>query len=212
MRKPFAPPRRFLAAGTIAAAALAALPATASAIGPTATADAATVPAGDRYLVTGTNWSMSASCERRVEVSRRLGHGVLVGTARVDGIGSFAFARPVGAREPRGGRIVLDVTQFCTSGGQRLGTTRTVVIRVGAPSRECRGHIAVEGRAYVLRVSGGLGCDAGANAVGPYIGSRISPAGWNCLFTPRALTGYDFGCRQEGRPLRHVTARRIREV
>ena len=183
----------------------------ASAAGPTVTLDARLVPAGERYVLHGRGWSAAGGCDTAVEVSRRLAHGVPVGSAEIDEDGTFTFMRRIPRSANRGSRIVLDVTQFCSDGTNRVGTTRTVTVRVIRRAHTCPGTIAVDGRAYILETWAGLSCDAGARAVGPFLDTDISPSGYQCeLVDPKV--GYNAYCRREGRPARRVTARRIKEV
>ena len=179
----------------------------AAAAGPAVTPEAPTVPAGERYALAGQGWSTAPNCEPKVRVSRRVNHGVPVGSAAVDELGSFLFARRVPAKARPGSRIVLDVTQYCDG----IGTTRTATIKVGRPARTCEGPLSVENRAYLLRVWGGLGCSRGADAIGPFLDTHISPDGFDCAYVdPR--TGHDAACVETDHPNRRVTARRIHEV
>ncbi len=185
--------------------------ATAAADGPSVSADATRVPAGEKYVLEGSGWSLAPGCETAVEVSRRLGHGVPVGSAEIAEDGTFGgFMRKIPRRARVGSRIVLDVTQFCSDGTNRIGTTRTVTVRVMRHARTCPGTIAVKGRAYILETWGGLGC-ASAKAIGPFLDAHISPDGFDCEMTdPRV--GYDAACVVQVAPRQRVTARHIREV
>jgi hypothetical protein len=178
--------------------------------GPSVSPDAKRVPAGEKYLLEGSGWSLAPGCETAVEVSRRLGHGVPVGSAEIAEDGTFTFMRRIPRRAAAGSRIVLDVTQFCTSGTDRVGVTRTVVIRVMRRAHTCPGTIAVNGRAYILETWGGLGC-ASAKAIGPYLDAHIAPDGYDCEMTDPRL-GYHAACVIQVAPRQRVTARRIREV
>jgi hypothetical protein len=182
----------------------------AAAADPSVSADAKRVPAGEKYVLNGSGWSLAPGCETAVEVSRRLGHGVPVGSSEIADDGTFTFMRRIPRRAAVGSRIVLDVTQYCLDGDNRVGETRTVVIRVMRRAHTCPGTIAVKGRAYILETWGGLGC-ASAKAIGPYLDSHISPDGYDCAMTdPRV--GYHAACVVQVSPRQRVTARRIREV
>ena len=182
----------------------------AAAAGPSVSPDAKRVPAGEKYRLEGSGWSLAPGCETAVEVSRRLGHGVPVGSAEIAEDGTFTFMRRIPRRAAVGSRIVLDVTQYCEEGMNRVGVTRTVVIRVMRRAHTCPGTIAVKGRAYILETWGGLGC-ASAKAIGPFLDSRISPDGYDCEMTDPRL-GYHAACVVQVSPRQRVTARRIREV
>jgi hypothetical protein len=184
------------------------LAATASsfAAGPSISPDARRVPAGKKYVLHGSGWAVGGGCDAEVQVSRRLAHGVPVGSARIADDGTFTFMRRIPRNARRGSRIVLDVTQLCSG----IGTTRTVIVRVMRRARTCPGTIAVNGRAYVLETWGGLGC-ASAKAIGPFLDADISPDGFDCELTdPRV--GYHAACTVQVRPAQRVTARRIKEV
>src|SRR5215212_2759210 len=113
----------------------------AAAAGPSVSPDARRVPAAEKYLLNGSGWSLAPGCETAVEVSRRLSHGVPVGSAEIADDGTFTFMRRIPRRARVGSRIVLDVTQYCLSGTDRIGTTRTVVIRVMRRAHTCAGTI-----------------------------------------------------------------------
>jgi len=165
------------------------------------------VAAGDRYALFGEGWSVASGCDRRVQVSRRLGHGVPVGTAPIADDGTFVFSRRVPARARRGSRIVLDVTQYCDG----IGTTRTVRLRVGRRAHVCSGPLSVDNEAYLLKTYGGLSCDEAAGAIGPFLDTGIDPDGFDCAkVDPR--TGHDAACVQVNHPSRRVSARHISEV
>lgn len=181
--------------------------AAAAAAAPTVTPEARTVAAGDRYALFGSGWSVAPACAPRVEVSRRLSHGIRIGSAAIAGDGSFVFSRRVPARARRRSHIVLDVTQYCDG----IGTTRTVRLTVGRPAHACSGPLSVDGKAYLLVAHGGLSCTAGAGAIGPFLDTGIDPDGFDCaMVDPR--TGHDAACVQADHPSRRITARRISEV
>ena len=206
--------RPLMRAGLGLAVALAAIPAASGAaapVTPSLTLAAGTVGPGERYVVHGEGWSRASGCSRQVQVSRRLRHGVRLGSAAVAEDGSFRFSRRVPGRARRGARIVLDVTQYCRTDAGSVGTTRTVRIRVGRPAIECLRPLSVDATAYVLAVSGGLRCREGAEAIGSFIDTGIEPPGFLCSRLG-APTGLDFVCLRTDRPVRRVTARRIREV
>lgn len=194
-----------LTAGAVAAAVAA--PGVAS-TAPSVTSEAGVVRPGDRYVLAGAGWSRARACDPRVEVSQRERHGFRVGSAPIREDGTFHFSRSVPRRARYGARIVLDVSQYCDG----IATSRTVTIRVGAARRVCAGPLSVDGSAYLIKVYGGLACATGADAVGPFIDTRIEPAGWRCAHVDRRITGHDFACTQTDRPGRRVTARQIREV
>jgi hypothetical protein len=178
-----------------------------AAAAPSVTPEARIVPAGERYALFGSGWSTAADCEPRVEVSRRLAHGIRVGSAPIASDGTFTFSRRVPAHARRGSRIVLDVTQYCDG----IGTSRTVRLRVARRAHRCSGPLSVDGRAYLLKVAGGLSCDEGAGAIGPFLDTGIDPDGFDCAnVDPR--TGHDAACVQVNHPSRRVTARHISEV
>ena len=197
---------RALVTGLVLAAAV---PAAASgAPRPTVAPQLDTVPAGRAYVLEGSGWGAEAGCERRVRVTRTLGHGITVGTARVASDGSFTFRRRVPRAARDGARIALDVLQFCDGVAR---TSRRVTIEVGR-GRLCPGPIAVDGTAYLLGVYDGLGCASGAGAVGPFIGTGIDPDGFDCAHVDRRIAGHDYACVDLERPGRRVTARHVREV
>ena len=175
---------------------------------PSVTSEAGVVRPGGRYVLVGDGWSLAGECAPRVEVSQREHHGFRLGSAPIRDDGTFRFSRRVPRRATYGTRIVLDVSQYCKG----VATSRTVRIRVGAARRVCPGPLSVDGNAYLVKVVGGLGCARGANAVGPFIDTRIEPAGWSCAHVDRRIAGHDFACIETERPGRRVTARRIREV
>jgi hypothetical protein len=187
----------------------AAAPATAA--GTSLTLDARHVPAGERYVLQGDGWAVYEGCGKEVTVSRRIEqHLVGIGTARVADDGSFTFMHKIPRTALAGSRIVLDVTQLCTSVMDAVSFTKTVVVRVMPPARTCAGTIAVKGRAYVLETWGGLGCGS-AQAIGPFLDAHISPDGFDCTRTdPRV--GYNAACTVQVHPRQRVTARRIKEV
>jgi hypothetical protein len=190
-------------AATFAAATLAA-----ASDGPSAISEARVVPPGGKYVLDGEGWFVGPRCVQRVEISRRESHGVRIGSAAVRDNGTFRFSHRVPRRAARGTRIVLDVTQFCDG----VGTTRTVRLRVGRASRGCPEPLSVDRAAYAIKVFGGLGCTAGARAVGAFIDTDVEPAGWTCARADRRIAGHDFECIETARPGRRVTARRVREV
>ena len=125
-------------------------------------------------MLRGEGWFVGPRCGARVWVSQREAHGFRVGSARVRDNGTFSFSHAVPREARRGTRIVLDVTQYCDG----VGTSRTVRLRIGRDRHGCGGPLSVDETAYDLTVFGGLGCDAGANAIGAFIDTRISrPAG-----------------------------------
>ena len=195
-------------AAAIAVAALAAAAPAGAHDGPSVTSDAGVVSPGHRYVLRGEGWFVGPRCGARVVVSQREAHGVRVGSARVRYNGTFRFSRAVPREARRGTRIVLDVTQFCDG----VGTSRTATIRIGRDRRGCGGPLSVDEAAYDLTVIGGLGCAAGANAVGPFIDTGIDPAGWDCAHVDRRIAGHDYACIDIARPGRRVEARRVREV
>jgi hypothetical protein len=174
---------------------------------PSVTPEARVVAAGDRYALFGDGWSVAPGCARRVEVSRRLSHGIRVGSAPVADDGTFVFSRRVSSRAKRRSRLVLDVTQYCDG----IGTTRTVRLRVGRPAHTCSGPLSVDDKAYLLVAHGGLSCAAGAAAIGPFLDTGIDPDGFDCA-TVDPRTGHDAACVQTDHPSRRITARRIHEV
>ena len=176
---------------------------------PTVRPDARIVPAGERYLLRGRDWPTGASCEDEVRISRRLGHGVVVGRADIARDGTFTFARGVPRAVTPGTRIVLDVTQYCSGTADGVGITRTVRLRVGPPARRCRGAIGVDGPSYLLETWGGLRCGVGARAIGPFLDTGISPDGFDCERTDPRL-GFRASCRATSEPAQRVTARRLR--
>jgi hypothetical protein len=190
-------------AATFAVAAVAA-----ASDGPSVISEAGVVPPGGKYVLNGEGWFVGPRCVPRVEVSRRLRHGVRIGSARVRDNGTFRFSRRVPRGAARGTRIVLDVTQFCDG----VGTTRTVRLKVGRASRGCPEPLSVDRAAYAVKVFGGLACSTGARAVGAFIDTDIEPAGWTCAHVDRRIAGHDFECIETARPGRRVTARRVREV
>ena len=174
---------------------------------PSVTPEARVVSAGDRYALFGEGWSTDSSCEPRVEVSRRLSHGIRIGSARIASDGTFVFSRRVPSRAARGSRIVLDVTQYCDG----IGTSRTVRLKVGRRAHVCSGPLSVDNKAYLLKAYGGLSCEAAAGAIGPFLDTGIDPDGFDCAnVDPR--TGHDAACVRVSNPTRRVTARRISEV
>jgi hypothetical protein len=181
--------------------------AVAAAAGPTVTPETKVVPAGERYVLAGAGWSTASDCTRRVDVSRRLSHGIRIGSAPIASDGTFTFSRRVPARARRGSRIVLDLTQYCDG----VGTSRTVRVRVGRRAHTCGGPLSVDGKAYLLKVAGGLSCDAGAGAIGPFLDTGIDPDGFDCAYVD-PQTGHDAACVQVNHPTRRVTARHISEV
>ena len=191
----------------VAAATLAVTATAVAQSGPSIITEADVVRPGDIYVVQGEQWFVGSGCRRHVDVSRREGHGVPLGRARVRDNGTFTFTRRV-PRDAEHGPVVLDVTQVCDG----IGTTRTVRFRVGKSRRTCPGHIAVDGRAYIVAVHGGVRCRKGAEAIGAFIDTDIEPAGWLCAHASRKIAGHDFSCVEAERPGRRVTARRIREV
>jgi hypothetical protein len=197
-----------MATAAVAAMAAAAAAAAAADEGPSVISEAGVVASGSRYVIDGDGWFVGPRCEPRVEVSRRLGHGVRVGSAPVRDNGTFTFSRRVPRTTKRGTRIVLDVTQFCDG----VGTTRTVRLKVGKASRSCPEPLSVDQAAYVVKVFGGLGCATGADAIGAFIHLGTEPDGWSCARVDRRVAGHDFECIQTARPGRRVTARRVREV
>ena len=190
------------------AATLAAATAAAASAGPSVISEAGVVPPGGRYVLNGEGWFVGPRCDQRVEVSQRERHGVRIGSARVRDNGTFRFSHRVPRGAARGTRIVLDVTQFCDG----VGTTRTVRLKVGKASRSCPEPLSVDRAAYLIKVFGGLGCTAGARAVGAFIDTDIEPDGWSCARVDRRIAGHDFACIETARPGRRVTARRVREV
>lgn len=184
---------------------------TAAAATPSLSVAAGAVDPGERYVVRGHGWSRASECSRQVEISRRLGHGVRLGSAAVAEDGSFRFSQRVPQHARRGTRIVLDVTQYCRTDGGPIGTTRTVRIRVGRPVSGCLRPLSVDARAYVLAVSGGLRCREAAAAIGVFIDTGIEPPGFLCARLD-ARTGFDFACLRADRRVQRVTARRVREV
>jgi hypothetical protein len=176
--------------------------------GPSVRSDAGVVSPGHRYALSGEGWFVGPRCEARVRISQREAHGFRVGSARVRDNGTFSFSHAVPREARRGTRIVLDVTQYCDG----VGTSRTVRVRIGRDRHGCGGPLSVDGAAYDVTVIGGLGCDAGANAIGPFIDTRIEPDGWACAHVDRRIAGHDFACTEIGRPGRRVTALRVREV
>jgi hypothetical protein len=181
-----------------------------SAAGPSVSPDARRVPAGEKYVLHGSGWAAGDGCDAQVHVSRRLGHGIGLGGARVADDGTFTFMRRIPRSAHAGSRIVLDVTQFCDSEMDTVGILKTAVVRVMRRAHTCPGTIAVKGRAYVLETWGGLGC-ASAKAIGPFLDAHISPDGFDCGLTdPRV--GYHAACTVQVRPRQRVTARRIKEV
>ena len=193
--------------GLVTVLALAAAPAGAH-DGPSVTSDAGVVAPGHRYVLRGEGWFVGPRCKPRVQVSQREAHGVHVGSARIRDNGTFSFSHAIPRAARRGTRIVLDVTQFC----DEVGTTRTARIRIGRDHHGCGGPLSVDQTAYDLTVFGGLGCDAGAKAIGAFIDTDIERAGWACAHVDRRVAGHDFACQQIARPGRRVEARRVREV
>ena len=174
---------------------------------PSVTPETRVVAAGERYALFGAGWSTAAECAPRVEISRRLAHGIRVGSAPVADDGTFVFSRRIPARAKRGSRVVLDVTQYCDG----IGTSRTVRLRVGPRAHTCSGPLSTDGKAYLLKVLGGLSCEAGAGAIGPFLDTGIDPDGFDCA-TVDPRTGHDAACVQANHPSRRVTARHINEV
>jgi hypothetical protein len=146
-------------------------------------------------------------CEREIEVTRVLEHGAPVGSARVRKDGSFTFSRRIPRSAKAGSRLRFLATQYCDG----IGTSRSATVRVGRPEHGCPGSIAVDGKAYVLRVSAGLRCARGARAIGPFIDTDIPPLGFDCARSDPAV-GYDAVCTKAGNQASRVTARHIREV
>ena len=192
----------------IGAAALAAAAPAGAHDGPSVRSEAGVVSPGHRYVLRGEGWFVGPRCGARVWVSQREAHGFRVGSARVRDNGTFSFSHAVPREARRGTRIVLDVTQYCDG----VGTSRTVRLRIGRDRHGCGGPLSVDETAYDLTVFGGLGCDAGANAIGAFIDTRIEPAGWACAHVDRRVAGHDFACIEIDRPGRRVIARRVREV
>lgn len=204
--------RRRLVAGALVVATVATATASA-ATSPSVTPEARTVAAGERYALYGASWSRAEGCEARIEISQRLGHGVLVGTAPIAQDGTFSFFRRVPRAARSGTRMVLDATQFCraTPEADRLGTTRTVTLRVVPAPRPCPSPIAVDEKAYAVSVIGKLGCDRAIETVGAFIDTGIDPSGFDCSHVdPR--TGHDFVCLADAHPERRVIAKHVREV
>jgi hypothetical protein len=180
---------------------LLALALSAAAIGPQAAAHPPTIGPEGAYRLAGRGWSVEARCERSVEVSRRLSHGVLVGSAAVRDDGTFRFRRRA-AGSRAGSRLVLDVTQYCGQGSgddpSRIGTTRTVTVRV-VGTRSCPGPLDD----LRLRVRGGLGCRAGRRVLERFLASGASPSGWDCAH----LSGGGEACQDALGSGRSVTGR-----
>jgi hypothetical protein len=197
-----------IAPAMIAVAALAAAAPAGAHDGPSVRSDADVMSPGHRYVLRGEGWFVGPRCEPRVQVSRREGHGVRAGSARVRDNGTFTFSHAVPREARRGTRIVLDVTQSCDG----VGTSRTARIRIGRDRHACGRPLEGEGTAYDITVIGGLGCAAGENAVGLFIDTGIELDGWTCAHVDRRVAGHDFTCVAIARPGRRVEARSVREV
>ena len=171
--------------------------------------DAGTASLGMLALTAdGEGWFVGPRCGARVWISQREAHGFRVGSARIRDNGTFSFSRAAPREARRGTRIVLDVTQYC----DRVGTSRTVRLRIGRDHHGCGGPLSDAETAYEITVIGGLGCAAGESAIGAFIDTRIEPAGWTCAHVARRIAAHDFACSEIDRPGRLVVARDVREV
>ena len=198
--------RTFLRSAALAVALTAAVASTAAAA-PSVHADSHLVSRGDSYALVGSGWATEDGCTSRVQISQTFGHGVPAGRARVRGDGTFTFSRRIPRTTKAGTRLRFDATQFCDG----LGTTRAATVRVGRAPHGCPGPISVAGEAYALRVWAGFTCSTGAAAIGPFLDTHISPAGYSCADVD-AATGHDAECIKDANPASRVTARHLSEL
>lgn len=188
----------------------AAVPATA-ADGPSVRVTPGPIAPGAPYVLRGSGWSLAPGCDVAVEVAVRAGHGAVIGSAPIAGDGTFRFRRGTAAAVKPGERTILDVTQFCEApGDMRVGTTRTVTVRIAA-RRGCGMPLSVGGRAYDVKVDPALACSRGMRVLRSFLTTGASPDGWRCAHLG-ARAKDDEACVERAGTSRRVTARRVKEV